>query len=272
MKTFIRHCPKCKISIKHINERSCKTAKKEKHLCRQCQNLQISKLFIGQRHSTATEFKKGCSGYNSSNIPKNNLDPLLQCTPKSFYWLGFILADGSFYKTIFELTLANKDRKHLQLFSNFINFKGKIKKRVKQKYVKISFANKFSLKEVMKSYGIKYRKTYNPPPFTRYKKFSNNMLSSMLIGLIDGDGYIGTNGSKNARIIKIQVHITWYLFYTSLFKKLKLAYTTKTHNNLVLFRLYRGKTLQYLYNKAIINKIPILKRKWNLIKDTTWQD
>lgn len=38
------------------------------------------------------------------------------------YWLGFILADGSFYNYRFELGLNEKDKSHLIEFANYIGY------------------------------------------------------------------------------------------------------------------------------------------------------
>lgn len=60
--------------------------------------------------------------------------------------------------------------------------------------------------EKMEKYGFKPRKTYNPIDFSTLKNYDKNLLLSLLIGIIDGDGSIQSNGSPNAFCITITAH------------------------------------------------------------------
>jgi hypothetical protein len=72
-------------------------------------------------------FTKGTQKYNHNNQAFKNID----CEEKA-YWLGFLYADGNIYlpRGQVELTLANKDREHLELFRNFISKNVPIKERL----------------------------------------------------------------------------------------------------------------------------------------------
>lgn len=68
----------------------------------------------------------------------------------------------------------------------------------------------------MEEYGLSYNKTYNPPEFSTYSKYSKEQLIALLIGLIDGDGCITLNGSEHSNAITITAHKVWNSFYTQL--------------------------------------------------------
>jgi hypothetical protein len=294
MKKFKRNCPKCGKIIKHTIESNCKQAQKQKCLCVDCSHKLLANRFagkgnpfyhkkhtqyskelisakrIGQHNSLKTEFKKGRSGYNSTNIPKNNLNALLRKTAQSFYWLGFILADGSFSNDGFEITLANKDKEHLEKFAQFINFKNKFNSNKKTNSTRMGFKNKKAIREFRRRYDLHLRKTYNPPSFSKYKKYHKFLLTSLLIGMIDGDGCISKNGSKNARSIVITLHPNWSLFYKCLLTKIGINYHYHYYGkkrNISIMGIYSQIEQKKLYKTIKKYKIFVLNRKWIKIKE-----
>ena len=53
---------------------------------------------------------------------KCNFEKLLEETNEKYYWLGFLLADGSFgKKKELKIGLSNKDKEHLIKLQNFLN-------------------------------------------------------------------------------------------------------------------------------------------------------
>ncbi|KKK80632.1 hypothetical protein LCGC14_2821530, partial [marine sediment metagenome] len=59
-----------------------------------------------------------------------DLSGLLIDTPISFYWIGFLLADGHFSKRHrVKLVLADKDIEHLNKFKQFVKHRGSDDKR-----------------------------------------------------------------------------------------------------------------------------------------------
>jgi len=52
------------------------------------------------------------------------LERLLENTPEAYYWIGFLMADGNFdihgYVNRLTLFLSEKDKEHIQKFSQFI--------------------------------------------------------------------------------------------------------------------------------------------------------
>jgi hypothetical protein len=183
-KNLIRKCPICGKDIGYSCIYDLRKADKKNSYCKKC-SINSGKLISGHKLNEIYSIKQ------------NSLINLLDETPESFYWLGFIIADGSFYKDRFELTLSEKDVEHLKKFASFINFDKELYYRRGTKSYRIQFNNKESLQLVMGKYGISYNKTYNPIDFSILKNYNSKLLKAMLIGIIDGDGYIGKNTKTN---------------------------------------------------------------------------
>ena len=67
-------------------------------------------------------------------------EKLLEDTPESFYWMGFLIADShiSIKNNRIELSLAEQDLEHLYKYSKFINYRNNIKlKKPGKKNLKI---------------------------------------------------------------------------------------------------------------------------------------
>ncbi len=298
---YKRNCPQCHKELIHSSEkncnraikanRACRTCSKRKHdidlfknlnrNCPNCDNIIVYSRFSDKRVAinnkslckkcsiNGGKFKKEHKLNDIYNNSENNLSKLLEETFLSFYWLGFIIADGSLNKNKFELCLAKKDLNHLQKFAKFINFNKEIKFRNKSQSYRISFSNRISIPEIQGKYNLKDRKTYNPINFKRISKYNTELLLCLIIGIIDGDGCISKNGSKNSNRISIVSHKNWKKFYIKILKKTKLYNdffikgVKKT--NIITINLYRRNKILLL--KDIISKfnLPCLERKWNKI-------
>ena len=252
---FIRKCPSCGKEISYARKSDFNKAERLQTECKSCA---VKKSSI---------FKKGHT-LNDSVVRKNTLDNLLEQTPQSFYWLGFILADGSFYNNgKFELGLAEKDKEVIEEFSKFIDYKNKIMYRKDTKSYRISFANSISIPKFMEKYDIHYRKTYNPINFENYKQYDKLLLWSLLIGIIDGDGHISNNGSSGAFVITITAHKSWEQFYKDIFEWLDIPEHIKEYSSktTLTIRIYRKDIIQHMCNIIINNNLFYLKRKWQQI-------
>jgi len=249
---YSRECPICGRKIYYKWRTDFYTGKKNNTKCIKC-------------FSIKTRFKPEHTLNDMYSIRENSLDELLKETTESFYWLGFLIADGSFSKNAFEISLSEKDKLHLDKFAKFINLTKELKYREKTKSYRIAFSNKKSVPIVMDKYGILKNKTYNPIDFSIFEKYSNSLIISMLIGLIDGDGNIQNNHSSNSFTINITSHECWNNFYTRLIKKLKINARIKKYNSRKTVQniiISKKETIDELYNHIIINNIPILERKW----------
>lgn len=292
---YIHICPRCNKEIVYKQKWSWEKAEKENSLCSNCKDLvkgeageynrpcpECGKLIYYKRksdlnwatkHNTkclscsnnSGKFKVGELHITSNNVAENNLDKLLDLSLQSFYWVGFILADGSFSKFRFELGLQESDLEQLERFKEYINYNKNIKHRQSTKSYRISFSNRESIPKFMQFFGFNYRKTYDPCNFSSFDNYSKEQLLALLIGIIDGDGCISKSG--NALYISITAHKNWENFYNSLINKINIDFHINYINNTDTICIRTGKqsNLQFLKQFILKNNLQVLNRKWNKI-------
>lgn len=205
---------------------------------------------------------------NSSRL---QLEGLLKDTPVSFYWAGFILADGSIFKErIFKIELSNKDRDHLEKFAMFINY-GDI--LIGQKSIAVSFTNSEILPKFIEKFDIKFCKTYNPPNLDWMQ--DDKLILSLIIGFIDGDGSFRYPKKHTGCNLTIKLHKTWFdtlrWMEESIYKKLgfkKDRILTRINNQgYAELVISRNIILYKLKQEGLKMGLPWLDRKWRNIKD-----
>lgn len=249
-----RNCPKCNSLIHYKRVGDLNKASKLNSLCTKCSE-------------NSGKFKSGKRNFeynnNKSTIPKFSLDKLCDLSLQSMYWVGVIIADGSFRKYRFELSFKESDLDYLQSFASYINFTiDKIKYRKASKSYRLSFSNRNSIPTFMTMFHINYNKTYNPCDFKYFADFNKDQITSILIGLIDGDGHI----SKDGTYISIAAHKSWESFYIQLLDYLNLDFSIHKRKNCICIqtgKIINRKILNSFINK---NKLFVLSRKWNRIK------
>jgi len=291
---YIHKCPKCGHDMIYKTKSGFDKAEENKTLCRSCRDLEkglaanytrncpiCNKLITYKRRSdwlrgvksnskclhcsdNSGKFKSGIKMITSTSTPKYSLDNLLNQTKESYYWLGFILADGSFYKNRFEFTLKASDLNQIKKLCEFLDIDSNIIIfKPKTNSYKLTFNNKNSIENIMNVFGIHYVKTYNPCNFTNFKKLTNSDLTALLIGIIDGDGCI----DKSGKYITITAHKNWKKFYTDLIDTLNLNFHINERKNGTLSISAGNKLVrEYFYNYLQNNNLPILERKWNRLK------
>ena len=251
---FIRQCPSCGKDITYARKSDYNKALKKGSVCKSCA-VSRSSIFKPGHH------------LNDSVKRGNSLNRLIdEKTPQSFYWLGFLIADGSFYsKGKFELGLAEKDLDVIEEFSKYISYSNKIMYREDTKSYRISFANSIDIPRFMEEYGIQFRKTYNPIDFNILRNYSREQLLALLIGIIDGDGSIQPNSSPNAFCITITAHKSWLKFYQELMSSLDIPehISERSDSNTLTIRICRREILQLLQDVIVSNNLFHLKRKWS---------
>ncbi len=189
---------------------------------------------------------------------KSNLSSLLRKTNEAYYWMGFLLADGSFKnnKTRIVLNLGSKDKDHLKKFAEFISYTGSLK-------CGVAAMDTENVRHICKIYKIHNRKTYNPPVIP---KLTKTHLYSLIIGFIDGDGSIIKLNKRKDAIFRIKCHKSWLGilndFSEVLFNDRKAKVNNQGYaeisvvNNILLKKIKRN---------MLELKIPYLKRKWDNI-------
>lgn len=199
-----------------------------------------------------------------------DLSVLLDENYESYYWVGFLLADGYFSdNNRLTLTLARKDENHLNKFAKFIKFKGKVQiidsVVYSNKAVRISVQDSAILPLLKDKFNILSRKTYNPP--TTFLKFKQEYCYCLLAGFIDGDGCIKNLHKRKDFNLSIKVHKNWLgilkefnvlISGTDKFTRINTAgYASLTISNTEKLKALKVKLLTY--------NIPLLERKWDII-------
>jgi hypothetical protein len=180
----------------------------------------------------------------------------------SYYWMGFLLADGHFSENgIMKIKLSSIDKEHLYKLKGFIKA-DTILSESGGKYLTIKIMDKKVVASLKKKFNISNTKTYNPPNLDFIKR--NDLLISLIAGFIDGDGYIAKK--KDAFCLSVKCHSSWL---NNLDKFAKAIHPDSSANingaGYAIFSISNIEKLQELKKKILKFKLPVLERKWDLI-------
>jgi hypothetical protein len=196
----------------------------------------------------------------------SNMGVLLEETNESYYWIGFILADGHINKSNrLKVVLAIKDFEHLNKLKNFLNI---------QKITNTTISSSIAAMDVeiinilCKKFDINQNKTIHPPNLEIFKNINNkDLLLSLIAGFIDGDGSI-RNQSMGRKDFKLEIkcHKNWLsilqFFCLEICKK---DFTKINNQGYAYFCISDTVILKELKRSIELLNIPILKRKWDII-------
>jgi len=200
-----------------------------------------------------------------------DLTVLLEEKAIAYYWIGFLMADGHFYKHgAIKLHLAKRDTCHVKKYGEFIRYIGKAKPNT------INVMNPFVVREICNKFKVSNRKTLEPCDLSRI--ISDDLLFSLFIGFFDGDGTINKRKQK-VRSAAIKTHRSW-LFNLKLFERfIYKIFPKKRKYDTNLARLngcgYAILMLSDLSMLAAIKRkaqelcLPFMERKWNHV-DENW--
>lgn len=201
----------------------------------------------------------------SSKISANhcaNLSVLLEDSNEAFYWIGFLLADGSFYDNRIRLTLSIKDKEHVLKFAKFINYEGSYQ----ESPIRFGLACKDIniVTQIRNKFDIKDNKTYNPPE--AILKFDNDLVYSLLAGFIDGDGNIQHPSHRQDFFLRIKNHVSWLHILKEFGTLVSEKECVKINNSgYAELNVTNSINLQNLKTKILSLNIPIMHRKWDII-------
>ena len=187
---------------------------------------------------------------------------LLQESYESYYWLGFIFADGHISKNNrLKVCLNNLDEEHLQKLSKFL---GNIKIRKYKNNVELSIMDTKNIGLLKEKYEISNKKTYNPVNLKAIK-YKRKMIA-LIIGFIDGDGHITNVYKRKDFSLTIKCHSSW-IDILNIFSELLVGKKTARINKkgYSYFSITNSITLKKIKRIALLMKLPILKRKWDKI-------
>lgn len=188
---------------------------------------------------------------------QNKLSKLLDGSLESFYWLGFLFADGHFTNLgRLTITLSSKDAAHLNKFNEFVGSCGNVRECGTK--VRFSVNDIETIQTIMMRYGLNQNKTYYPPALL---ELQGDERTAFFIGFIDGDGSIQyQTGRKDCRIT-IKLHSSWLSWLEDLME-------TPCHLNSSGYAygcIASNAKLKHLKTFVINNKLPALSRKWDKI-------
>lgn len=226
------------------------------------------------RTKVAINIHASLLGLRKSRNPyiTTNCQYLLEDTTETFYWAGFILADGNISNNRLKVSISIKDQEHLHKLASRLNINISINNTKSNfgevRMCQISCMDKKNILAFSDKFQIHNNKTYNPP---KDYTFDDYLMLSILIGIIDGDGCIRNQTGRNDCSIRIKCHSSWCSFYTTFHQLLDKYFGSKSRPPKISnsgymewaiadYRLVKG-----LKRFAIDNKLPILTRKWDKI-------
>ena len=133
-------------------------------------------------------------------------------TEEKAYWLGFLYADGSVGSTDnrIELSLAEKDLKHIEKFREFTSIMNKISYREKTKSYRYSFKSIPCKADLIKQ-GCVPKKSLILN-FPNKEQVPTNLIKHFIRGYFDGDGWFtNTNSCFQVGIIGTENFINGFL-------------------------------------------------------------
>ncbi len=215
------------------------------------------------------------------SIKRNNkhLEKIIGKTEKllfdnviSYYWIGFLLADGHFSKNNrLSITLSIKDREHLLKLATYLESNLKINK--KQTTATISILDTYNVKKIKEKFDISNNKTENLPKIESFLRISDEHLFSLIVGYIDGDGSIEKQYQRNDVILRIQIHKNWlpflYIIHHFLQKYIGLNLKSNPYINnsgYAQTSIANSEFLTEIKKKIIEFNLPFMERKWNNIQ------
>ena len=212
---------------------------------------------------------RSCAGRKKAKR-LNNLSILLEDTPETYYWIGFLLADGHFDEKRIIVGLAEHDRGHLERFAKYISYEGTISTVKKNSYndvhnaVRLSAMDTEVVTKLREKFDIKSNKTYNPPKTLKW--VPEDLFLCLLAGFIDGDGNINNFHNRKDAFIRIKTHSSWLPILKEFGVFLKKENSVKINKNGYAEMLITGYPLiRNLKEKLLSCNLPILSRKWGKI-------
>lgn len=204
---------------------------------------------------------------------KSDMYRLMEDTNESFYWMGFLSADGHFNQKDkrININLSVKDKKHLIRFSNFVN---NVKVIISENICSTSLQNIDVFAELCKKFDLKHDKTYFPPNFDVINK-DKELFFSYIVGFIDGDGYINKLYKREDCNLGIHLHSSWlknliYIenFLYKYFNISKNKLSSKIGNDgYARMTISDSSILSKIKKEVIRLELPVLNRKWNIINE-----
>lgn len=234
----------------------------------------VSKL-KGRSYNAVTCRKQKLGVTRKRVIDQHTIHRLLEESHEAYYWMGFLLADGTFVskKSYIGLQLSDTDKNHIVKYAKFISRKATICVRSEKgkisRYVSCSVADQKVFDRLVTKFCIKDRKTYNPPDFLPEDDL---FFLSFLIGFIDADGSIHNNTTNKSRI-QIEIHRNWKGWLSLVKYRIEQICNCKIANiktrqrdttNYAAISFSHTMSV-YLKSHIVKHNLPALERKWDKV-------
>ena len=238
--------------------------------CKKLMHYQYKHQFINAEYKNALCWQ--CSKLSTRQKKKqHNIERLLSSELDAFYWVGFLLADGSFNTNgTFQLGLSVKDSEHFYKFVDFINYNlailigiGKESSySLGKNNISLRLQDYINVNLICQKFNIHNKKTYNPPNVEVFRSFDLNQMKSLVAGFIDGDGTISKSGG-----IRFGCHHSWIevLKYFATFISQDFAITESLSCKGI--RINGVEAIRKFKSDLLSLNLPILKRKWDRIDE-----
>ncbi len=238
-KRLKRNCPECDKELLYTDKSGYNVANKKNGSCKEC----------GQKKTSAKN-------------KKSKLSILLEETPITYYWIGFLLADGNFGKqSTIKCALSSVDKDHLKKLQSYLSIESLNSERDGTITV-IKAMDHDIVPLICKKFNISNTKTYNPPNLSFIK--NHDLKTALIAGFIDGDGSI--NGKGKAFGLAIQCHSSWLNNIDDFAKFINPTSNAKINKaGYAYVSISNSSALENLKKKAEELKLPILERKWSKI-------
>ena len=203
---------------------------------------------------------------------KSNMNILMEDKVESFYWIGFILADGHISNNErIKINLSIKDIEHLQKFVDYVSCSDII---INDTICSTSLQNKEVGIDLCNKFNIKSNKTYEPMELKNYS-FDKELLFSLIIGFIDGDGCINKVYKRQDCNLRIHLHSSWLdnlifienFIYDYFSIEKKKTYSHISNDGYSLLAISDNDIITKLKKECIRLKLPIMNRKWDRIDE-----
>ncbi len=237
------------------------------------ENYQLPKkqllMLLPSRTAASINIRASLLGYKKQQNEYKNSDIsiLLNDDILSYYWIGFIMADGCFSGPSLnrlQIKISAKDSEHLEKLARYIKTDCvyTTSKKTLKKYVTLTAQDKFNSPLIRQKFDFKQAKTYNPPQSIKTNDF--NLCLALLAGLIDGDGNIGKQHNRQNYFFRIKCHRSWQNFYNILDSKLFVTPNPSKINKKGYFEysIYRKDTITKFLQSIKKLNLPLMDRKW----------
>lgn len=179
--------------------------------CIKCGKPKIYKNLHNYTYSYGLMCRSCAKIHQNAKLYSNKIEKLLEDAPETYYWIGYLLADGHFKNNNrIMFSQNNEDKISVENFVKYIEGTSKIKYTNNDEGDKAKFwiQSNTIVPKITKKFDIKSNKTYSPPNTDIFENMDIDLLSYLFIGFVDGDGSISKG--VNCNQLRITVHPSWF--------------------------------------------------------------